>query len=376
MHSSSLQSVPAVAFPGRFSDGKTAATEAVSVTFTSGGLAISKAGGASPQVWAYPALEAAASLTAKANDVLLTSPAVPGCTLFVDHRDFVRLLGDRAPHLNARADRLRTAAPWLAVAAVIVAGVAGLWVADVSPARIVAGLIPDSARERVGKQVIASMAEKRPVCRAPAGAAALDKLTARLSAAANTKFNVVVVDWSVLNAFAAPGEQILLTRELVQNARSADEVAAVLAHEMGHGLERHPETGFVRMLGMSAALELMTGGTGLFGSAGLVLAQLSYTRQAEEQADDHSYRLLRLAGIAPAGLRDFFKRASELEEKSEIAKTMGQFDILRTHPQSAARAKRAAAQPTYPASPALNDEDWQALKDICGPRLKPTSPAR
>jgi beta-barrel assembly-enhancing protease len=375
--SSSLQATPVVAFPGRFSDGLTAATEAVNVTFASGGLEIAAPSRpAASRLWAYPGLTVSASLTAKAADVLLTSPAAPGCTLFVDDRNFVRMLADRAPHLKARADRLRMAAPWLAVSAAIVAGVAGLWVADISPARILAGFIPDGVRESMGKQVISSMSDKRPVCKSTAGSAALDKLTARLSTAANAKFNVVVVDWSLLNAFAAPGEQILLTRELVQNARSSDEVAAVLAHEMGHGLERHPETGVVRMIGMSAALELMTGGSsGTLGSAGLLLAQLNYTRTAEQQADDHSYRILRAAGITSTGIRDFFKRAGELEEKSGVAKTIGQYDILRTHPQSADRVKRALSQPAYPTTPALDEAEWQALKDICGPKPAAKVPA-
>jgi beta-barrel assembly-enhancing protease len=370
MHSSPLQSAPLLAFPARFSDGRTAGSEAVTVTFATGGLEIAKTGApgaAAPRLWAYASLAASASLTAKAADVLLTCPTAPGCTLFVDDRDFVRMLADRAPRLKAGADRLRTAAPWLAVSAAVAASVAGLWMADISPSRIVAGFIPDTVRETMGKRIVATMSDSRRVCSTPAGSAALDKLNARLSAAAHAKFNVVVVDWGLLNAFAAPGEQIVLTRELVQNAKSADEVAAVLAHEMGHGLERHPETGIVRMLGMSAAIELITGGAGgALGNAGLVLAQLSYTRAAEQQADDHSYRILRGAGITAAGIRDFFKRAGDLEAKSEVTKTIGQFDILRTHPQSAERVERALSQPAYPATPALDGAEWQALKDICG----------
>jgi beta-barrel assembly-enhancing protease len=373
-----LQTAKPVAFPARFSDGLTAATEPVTATFTAAGLEITKSGVLTAfrsRVWAYPGLRAAASLTGKAPDVLLSSPVDPGCSLFVDDPDFVRMLAARAPHLNARTDRLRTAAPWLALSAVVLGGVGWLWAADISPARLIAGLIPDGARETMGKRVVSTMSDNRRVCSTTAGDAALAKLTNRLSQAANAKFSVVVVDWSLLNAFAAPGEQILLTRELVQNARSADEVAAVLAHEMGHGLERHPETGVVRMIGMSAALELVTGGSGgALSNVGLLLAQLSYTRVAEQQADDHSYRILRIAGIPATGFRDFFKRAGELEDKSSVAKSIGQYDILRTHPQSAERVKRALAQPTYPTTPALDDTDWQALKDICGPRKVPPSP--
>jgi beta-barrel assembly-enhancing protease len=384
MHSD-LQTIKSVDFLGRMNDGKTAATGAVVVRFGAQDLEIFRAEPdpsnrdgvpIEPSRWPYPGLSASASLTAKAADVLLTSIVTPGATLFVDDRNFVRMLSERAPHLNARRDRLVTAAPWLAMSAVIVAGIAALWGANISPARIVAGIIPDRAREAMGKQVITSMSDKRPICSAPAGRAALDKLTSRLSVAANAKFDVIVVDWSLLNAFAAPGEQILLTRELVQNARSSDEVAAVLAHEMGHGLERHPETGVVRMIGMSAAIELMMGGSGgTLANVGLLLAQLNYTRAAEQEADDHSYRILRAAGISSAGISDFFKRAGELEEKSEVAKKIGQFDILRTHPQSAERVKRALSQPDYPTTPALNDADWQALKQICGPQSMPKEAA-
>jgi beta-barrel assembly-enhancing protease len=367
-----------VEFHGRLSSGQTGVTDAVIVQFGARELEISHAVAApriGPQRWPYSGLTASAVLTAKAADVLLTSTAAPGATLFVDDRSFVRMLAERAPHLNARRDRLRTAAPWLAMSAIIVAGVTWLWAADISPARILAGFIPDGVRETMGKQVITSMSERRRVCTTPAGQAALDKLTARLSAAAHAKFNVVVVDWSLLNAFAAPGEQILLTRELVQNARSSDEVAAVLAHEMGHGLERHPEAGVVRMIGISAAIELMTGGSGgALSNIGLMLATLSYTRSAEQQADDHSYRILRAAGISPVGIRDFFKRAGELEEKSQVAKTIGQFDILRTHPQSAERVKRALLQPAYPTTPALDDAEWQSLKQICGSQSDPQKP--
>jgi beta-barrel assembly-enhancing protease len=375
MHSN-LQVVSDVVFPGRFSEGLTAATTSVSVRLVTAGVEFAPADAATggrSRVWDYAGLAPSVSLTEKARDVLLTAAVDPGCSLFVAEPDFVRQLAVRAPHLRARPDRLRTAAPWLGLSAVVVAAFAGLWAADISPARLVAGFIPDAARASMGRQVVASMSGGRRVCSTPAGSAALDKLVARLGAAANAKFSVVVVDWRLLNAFAAPGEQIMLTRELVQNARSSDEVASVLAHEMGHGLERHPETGVVRMLGMSAALELITGGAGTLGGAGLLLAQLSYTRTAEQQADDHSYRILRAAGISAAGFRDFFKRAGDMEDKSGVGKTIGQYDIFRTHPQSADRVKRALAQPPYPATPALAEADWQALKDICGPRPAPAT---
>ena len=90
------------------------------------------------------------------------------------------------------------------------------------------------------------------------------RLTERLSKAApgSEPFNVRVYDWSLMNAFAVPGGQIVLTKGLIDKAETPDEVAGVLAHEMGHGIEMHPETGIIRSIGLAAAVEVMLGGAG------------------------------------------------------------------------------------------------------------------
>ncbi len=107
----------------------------------------------------------------------------------------------------------------------------------------------------------------------------------------------------------------MLTRGLIAKADSPDEVAGVLAHEMGHGIEMHPETALVRALGLSAAAELMLGGSGgTLANIGIVLAQLSYTRDAERNADRHALEILKGAGVSAQGLAEFFTRVTKLEE--------------------------------------------------------------
>ena len=108
---------------------------------------------------------------------------------------------------------------------------------------------------------------------------------------------------------AAPGGQIILTRGLVQTAGSPDEVAGVLAHELGHALELHPETGIVRAMGLAAATQLIfAGSAGTVSNVGMVLTQLRYTRIAEREADAHAVRMLKGAGISAKGFGDFFER--------------------------------------------------------------------
>jgi predicted Zn-dependent protease len=243
-------------------------------------------------------------------------------------------------------------------------GTIALFLLDISPSRTVAKLMPDYARNALGADALRSMTAGRRVCHTADGDRALDRLTSRLAAASGgVKFKVVVVDWELFNAFAVPGEQIVLTRGLLSKAETPDEIAGVLAHEMGHAIARDPETGFVRALGLSAVAQLLTGGSGgTLANIGVVLAQLSYTREAEHQADLTAVRLLKEGGISPDGLASFFKRVIGLQGKSDSGKLAS---ILRTHPATEERERLATSQPAYPSTPSLSGNDWFSLKSIC-----------
>lgn len=370
MHSSDWDGA---VFQGRFSDGTSAAGRVVDVRLGERGIEIRSPGDAAPLIWPFGALSTSVPIGRHAIDVLVGYAHQPGATLFVAEGVFARRLGELAPHLTTHATRMRHAAPWLWAAAAVALVAGGVWLMELSPARAVARLLPDGARQMLGANVVASMTAGRAVCTAPAGRAALDRLALRLTEAAGaaTAFRIVVVDWGLVNAFAAPGERVVLTRGLIEKATSPDEVAGVLAHEMGHGLEMHPEAGIVRALGLTAAADLMLGGSGgAIGNMGVILAQLSYTRGAEREADAHAVRILRGAGISPKGLSDFFHRV-EASEGGGGKRPAGTLDILSTHPQSAERAEAIARQPAYPATPALAAAAWADLRAICGAKAKP-----
>ena len=241
--------------------------------------------------------------------------------------------------------------------------------------------MPQEARAKLGSAVVASMAKNRKVCETPASKAALERLTQRLAAAASDKplhARVVLLDWSLVNAFAVPGGQIILTRGLVQRAGSSDEVAGVLAHELGHTLELHPEAGIIRALGLAAATQLaLAGSQGTASNIGLVLTQLRYTRIAEREADAHALRMLKGAGISAKGFGDFFERLEGKKPGEETGKNGSDLTvILQTHPPTADRIAMVRAQPAYPATPALSADDWRALRDACGPpTARPAPPA-
>ncbi len=326
------------------------------------------------RIWHYAQLKADEPIRPNAIDVLLSSREEPGASLFVQSPEFAAGLSARAPQLTARARQAGRRRILLALLGLFACLVAAGFVLNWSPAKWIANTLPFSWRERLGDATRASMTEGYKECVDPAGLAALGRLAERLSKGAqlSTPFNIHVYDWSLMNAFAVPGEQIVLTKGLLDKSQSPDEAAGVLAHEMGHGIELHPEAAIIRGVGLGAALEIMAGGTagGGLANVGLMLAQLGYSRGAEREADKHALELLKAAGIAPKGLGDFFTRVMKMEAEKGSGPPEA-FSWLRTHPLPAERVRLVRDQTGYPSTPALDAQSWQDLKSICNKTRAP-----
>ena len=155
-----------------------------------------------------------------------------------------------------------------------------------------APLIPDSVDEKLGDALVGDFGGR--FCSTPAGDAALKKLVASLDANPGD-LQVEVAKIDMVNAVALPGGKVILFDGLVKQARSPDEVAGVLAHEIGHVRERHVMQGLLRQMGLAVVLG------GFDGSGGSTLNSLlstTYTRDSEREADDHSLKALKKANEA------------------------------------------------------------------------------
>lgn len=321
------------------------------------------------RIWPYARLKVEEPIRPNAIDVLLTSSDEPDASLFVQGSTFAAGLRERAPQLSQRARQLRRRRILTTLLAAFVGLIAAGVILSWSPAKWIAKTLPLSWRERLGNAARESMTEGYKECIDPAGVASLKALSTRLSKSVSTgtTFDIHVYDWPLMNAFAVPGEQIVLTKGLLDKAESADEVAGVLAHEMGHGIETDPEAALIRGVGLGAALQIMLGGTagGGLANVGLMLAQLGYSRGAEHKADIHALELLKAASIAPKGLGDFFTRVMKMETENGGSAPTATLSWLRTHPLPAERVQLVRAQAAYPATPALDAAQWQDLKSIC-----------
>lgn len=208
-----------------------------------------------------------------------------------------------------------------------------------------------------------------PLCDAPGGRLALEQMRARLEAGADIPYELrlFVLDHPMVNAFALPGGNIVLFRGLLEEAASAEEVAGVLGHEMGHVANRDPTRLALRSAGSIGVLGLLFGD---FAGGALVLflterlIQANYSRGAEAASDAYSHALLARAGLPSAPMAGFFRRLQA--EAGEEAP--GLLSHLASHPDLGGRAEAALAADRVGADyrPVLSEPQWRALRAICG----------
>jgi Zn-dependent protease with chaperone function len=138
------------------------------------------------------------------------------------------------------------------------------------------------------------------------------------------------------NAFALPSGIVVVTDQLVELAESDDELAAVLAHELGHVEHRHALRSVLQNVGVvvlvSAALGDVASSTSFAAGLPALMVELSYSRRFENEADGYAVALLEEAGIPREALAGILER---MEER-------GGGDVpvyFSTHPATAERAR-------------------------------------
>ena len=154
-------------------------------------------------------------------------------------------------------------------------------------------------------------------------------------------FTFVVLDTDGVNAFAAPGGFIHITRGALALMSSEAELAGVLGHEIVHVTAKHTIKAIQKgkMIQMGAD-ETLSNNPELFQkivdkTSELVLA--GFGRNEELEADRVGVSLADSEGYAPAGLSDFLKRLTE-RNKSATEKQ----GLFASHPEMQERLDRIA----------------------------------
>jgi Zn-dependent protease with chaperone function len=227
-------------------------------------------------------------------------------------------------------------------------------------------LIPFSFEKRVGEmadnQVRAIFDEK--VCTSDAGRAAFAKLVESIRQAGQLEIplQAEVIGSTEQNAFALPGGRVYLLNGLLQKAENPDELAGVLAHELGHVQHRDHMRMMIETGGTSFLIGLLFGdvtGSGVVIFASRTLIEASHSRAAERHADDYATQVMHRLGRSPKPMGDLLFRITGAQGN----KTIG---ILASHPLTEDRREMLRRQDRPNSGPELlSAGEWQALKAIC-----------
>ncbi|HEY8573557.1 M48 family metallopeptidase [Phenylobacterium sp.] len=196
---------------------------------------------------------------------------------------------------------------------------------------------------QLSDQTWSEITRQVPPVRDPAPHRRLARIGGRIAQAAGLggmPWQFVVLDSPDLNAFVLPNGKVGFFRGLFSLARSDDEVASVLGHEVGHLVARHPAERVSQQLALQAGVGLVemvlsqgenpdaapaiAGALGLGAAYGVLLP---YSRKHELEADRVGVELMRRASFDPQAAVTFWTRMTERQ-----AATSKPIEALSTHP--------------------------------------------
>ena len=185
-------------------------------------------------------------------------------------------------------------------------------------------------------------------------------------------YHFLILDSADINAFAAPGGLVFVSRGLLRCAEGEDAVAAILAHEIGHVAKQHGLKAIKNARFKDAGLAIGKAAVEEYGSAQLAkvtaafsgtidditstLVNSGYSRGAEKEADLAAVEILKRTGYDP----------NALVRMLEVMKTRlkpGGPDFAKTHPDPAdriAEIRKVLPEAPAPAAPAGRQSRYKA----------------
>jgi predicted Zn-dependent protease len=209
--------------------------------------------------------------------------------------------------------------------------------------------ISEQEERELGERVSATVRTEFGVVQDPAVTryvSVLGNLLAKGSSRPGLKWEFIVLDTDGVNAFAAPGGIVHITRGALGLIKSEAELAGVLGHEIAHITKKHT----VNAIQKNKAIKVTTEEVGAKGSAYYSklanaaydnIVERGFDRGDEDDADQEGLRMANKAGYNPAALGSFLGKLMERNKGLRGTKPNGLFS---THPDTQARVDKQSKQ--------------------------------
>ncbi len=184
-------------------------------------------------------------------------------------------------------------------------------------------LIPTETEVEIGKEVVKDVESTEKVLSNTQVQNYVNKIgkkVAKVCDRKDVKYTFKVLDSEEINAFACPGGYIYIYAGLMKMMDNEAQLAAVLAHEVGHVVARHSVKRLQAVYGYSILMEVALGDKMgktaqqmVDAAAGLIL--LGYGRDNEYEADNYGILYEKKAGYNPKGMIQLFNKFKTMEGK-------------------------------------------------------------
>lgn len=190
--------------------------------------------------------------------------------------------------------------------------------------------------EKIGQSIARQVEKEYKFAEDPLVQKRVEDIGKKVAAICDRKdidYRFMVIEDDEVNAFALPGGYIYVNRGLVDKVDNDDQLAGVLAHEIGHIVARH-SIKKLQAINSYYLLRILVAATPqaaqLSGEADEAFVQimLGYSREDELLADQLSARYAALAGYDPHGMINFLEKLQEMDRRKPLQPK----SYYKTHP--------------------------------------------
>ena len=196
--------------------------------------------------------------------------------------------------------------------------------------------------KKLGDSVLQSISNSDKFLKTGVAVDAVKKIGKQLTQGSRYQYEWYVVQDNTINAFAAPGGIIVVNSGLLKKAE-ANELAAVLSHEIQHVEQRHSLKNMLNSAGIASVVLVVLGdANAVMMVMAQQISQQYFSRQVEADADLKGAQLLTKHNINPSGMPSFFKKM-EAEYQAKFKGKDAMPGWLSSHPDTLERIRKAEA---------------------------------
>jgi len=189
---------------------------------------------------------------------------------------------------------------------------------------------------QMGQSIAREVAKEYKEAQDPLMQKRVEDIGKKIAAVSDRKeidYHFFVIDEDEVNAVSLPGGYVYIFKGLIEKVSSDDELAGVIAHEVGHIVSRHAIKRLQAMQGYSILRILVaaapsSGEIGSAADAAFTELLLGYSREDELLADQLGARYAKIAGYDPQAMITFLKKLQEVNKRAPLQPK----SYFKTHP--------------------------------------------